>query len=368
MQPPRPIPLTEVSFGPEEQAAVARVLASGWVMQGPEVERFEADFAAAVGAPYACAVSSGTAALTLALHALGVGAGDEVITVSHSFVATAAAVVHMGARPVFVDIEPTTLGMDPARVEEAIGPRTRAILCVHQLGWPCDVRALAEIARRRGLLLVEDAACALGSEILMDGKWRRVGRPEGDAACFSFHPRKVVTTGDGGMITARDQALDARLRRLRNHDLGRFEEVAWNYRLTDMQAALGRVQLARLDVLVAARRRVAARYAELLDGIDGVVTPRERAWGRTNWQSYFVRLPGRDIAAVQRALDAVASTRPGIANIHAMPAYTAFAPQAPLVESERAAREGLMLPIFPSLTEPDQRRIAEALRSALATD
>lgn len=365
MLPPRPIALAEVVFGAEEQAAVSRVLSSGWIMQGPEVERFEADFARAVATPHACAVSSGTAALSLTLHALGVGAGDEVITVSHSFVATAAAVVHVGARPVFVDIEPSTLGMDPARVEEAVTPRTKAILCVHQLGWPCDVRTIGDIARRRGLFLVEDAACALGSELLVDGRWRRIGCPEGDAACFSFHPRKVVTTGDGGMITTRNPELDARVRRLRNHDLGRFEDVAWNYRLTDIQAALGRVQLSKLDVLVAARRRRAARYEELLAGIDGVATPRERIWGRTNWQSYFVRLPGCDVDAVRRALEPVAATRPGIANIHQLAAYAAYATNVALPESERAAREGLMLPIFPLLTEVEQERVAEALRLAL---
>src|SRR5437879_3327881 len=188
MRHPR-VPMARPLLGPEEAAAAARVLASGWVMQGPEVEAFEREFGAFVGAPRAVAVSSGTAALHLALLAVGVRAGDEVVTVSHSFIATANSVRHCGATPVFVDIDVATYNMDAALIEAAIGPRTRAILCVHQMGMPCDVAAIGAIARARKVALVEDAACAAGSEILVGGAWQRIGAPHSDAACFSFHPR-----------------------------------------------------------------------------------------------------------------------------------------------------------------------------------
>src|SRR3982751_3597846 len=183
-------------------------------MQGPEVAAFEREFAAAVGAAHAIAVSSGTAALELSLRALGVGAGDEVVTVSHSFIATANAVLAVGAHPVFVDVERDTLGMNPALVEAALSPRTKAILCVHQLGMPCDLAQL-----------VEDAACALGSEIEWDDRWERIGRPHGVVACFSFHPRKIITTGDGGMITTNDAALDMKFRLLRQHGMSVSDTV-----------------------------------------------------------------------------------------------------------------------------------------------
>ena len=251
-----PIPIARPRFGDEEEAAVARVLRSGWIMQGPEVAAFERELAAFVDAPFACAVSSGTAALHLALRAAGVGPGDEVVTASHSFVATANAVVLCGGVPVFVDVERETLNLDPRLVDAAIGPRTRAVLVVHQLGMPADLPALVELCARRGVALVEDAACALGSEVELAGAWQRLGRPHGAAACFSFHPRKLVATGDGGMVTTRDAAIDARVRRLRQHGMdprGAFVEAAPNYRMTDLQAAVGRVQLGRLTGLLGRR-------------------------------------------------------------------------------------------------------------------
>src|SRR5262249_37215931 len=187
------IPIIKPSMDEREAAAARRVILSGWVTQGPEVAAFEREFADVVGAPHACAVSSCTTALHLALVAVAVGPGDEVVTVSHSFIATANAIRYCGAIPVFVDIDLATLNIDPGLVESAIGPRTKAILAVHQIGMPCDLGALTAIAARHGLPLIEDAACAIGSEIEWEGAWQRVGRPHGDIACFSFHPRKLLS-------------------------------------------------------------------------------------------------------------------------------------------------------------------------------
>jgi len=194
------IPLTRPALGEAEAEAARRVLLSGWLTQGPEVRAFEEEFARYVAAEHAVAVNSGTAALELVLHALDIGRGDEVVTVSHSFIATANAVHRSGALPVFVDVEPGSFNMDPARAVAAIGPRTRAILAVHQIGMPCDLAALVDLAGKHNLPLIEDAACAAGSEICWQGQWEKIGRPRGIAACFSFHPRKVLTTGDGGMM------------------------------------------------------------------------------------------------------------------------------------------------------------------------
>src|SRR5687767_7624263 len=202
-----------------EADAARRAILSGWVTQGPEVAAFEREFAAAVGADHACAVSSCTTALHVALMAFGVGPGDEVVTVSHSFIATASAIRYCGATPVFVDVQLDTFNMDASLIEGALSPRTRAILCVHQLGMPCDLAGTLEAARRHGVPVIEDAACAAGSEIRWNGQWERVGRPHADVACFSFHPRKLLSTGDGGMLTTARPDLDERFRLLRQHGM-----------------------------------------------------------------------------------------------------------------------------------------------------
>jgi len=358
------VPMARPLLGPEEAAAVARVLASGWVMQGPETEAFEGEFARFVGAPRACAVSSGTAALHLALLAVGVRAGDEVVTVSHSFIATANSVRHAGATPVFVDIEPATYNLDPARVAEAIGPRTRAILCVHQLGMPCDLHALAALARARGLPLVEDAACAAGSELLVDGQWQRIGRPHGDVACFSFHPRKLITTGDGGMVTARDAVVDERVRAWRSH--GTRDGVhGFNYRMTDLQAAIGRVQLGRLAGLVDERRRLVETLRERLGA--RVRFAVEPPWARSNWQSLCVRFASEAAARAAAArceADGIA-VRSGLVNAHEEPGQSDGV-RGPLVESERAHRECLLLPLPTGMTDEEMDRVVDAVVRGVA--
>ncbi|NCC36351.1 MAG: aminotransferase class I/II-fold pyridoxal phosphate-dependent enzyme, partial [Chloroflexia bacterium] len=255
------IPLARPLVGEAEAEASRRPILSGWLTQGPEVAAFEQEFAAYTGAAYATAVSNCTTALHLALLTLGVAAGDEVITVSHSYVATANVVRYCHATPVFVDIEPATSNLDPAKIAAAITPQTRAILCVHQMGMPCDLAAILAIAQEHGLPVVEDAACASGSEILWQGEWQKIGKAHAEIACFSFHPRKVITTGDGGMITTNNPEYNAQFRLLRQHGMSVndrvrhsanqviFEEhavIGYNYRMTDVQAAIGREQLKRL--------------------------------------------------------------------------------------------------------------------------
>jgi perosamine synthetase len=390
------IPITAPWIDEREIEAASRPLRSGWLTQGPEVAAFESEFAAAVNAKYACAVSNCTTALHLALLALGIGPGDEVITVSHSFIATANAIRYCGATPVFVDIDPATFNINPAVIANAINSRTRAILCVHQLGMPCDIEKIVAIARRHGLWVVEDAACAIGSEVRIDGRWERIGKPHGDIACFSFHPRKVITTGDGGMITTSRAEWDARFRLWRQHGMSvpdtvrhgatevvfeSYETVGYNYRLTDLQAAVGRAQLQRLPEIIERRRALAARYAVLLADVSGLVVPAEPSWARSNWQSYCVRLPdGCDQRAVMQALlDQGIAAKRGVMCTHRAPAYatvpyriaqpSAACGCAPgtctgLCESERAEDRSVMLPLFPSLSEVDQDRVVAAVSGA----
>ena len=377
------IPVARPWLDERDAAAARRAILSGWVTQGPEVAAFEREFAAAVGAPHACAVSSCTSALHLALVALGVGAGDEVVTVSHSFIATANAVRYCGALPVFVDIEPDTLNIDPRRVAAACTDRTRAILVVHQLGMPCDLAELLPIALSRALPVIEDAACAIGSEVRWHGEWQRIGRPHGDIACFSFHPRKLLSTGDGGMLTTARADLDAQFRLLRQHGMSvpdtvrhassevvfeAYPVLGFNYRMTDIQAAVGREQLARLDELVTRRRELAGRYTSALGAVPGVHPPREPEWARTNWQSYAVRLEKADLRAVMQRLlhDGIASRR-GVMNAHTEAAYPAGAWRTPgsLAESERAQRETLVLPLFHYMTFDEQDRVVASLDKAV---
>ncbi len=376
------IPIAKPVLEAAEAEAAQQVVLSGWVTQGPQVAAFEKEFGRYVGAPHACAVSSCTTALHLALLAAGVAAGDEVITASHSFIATANCIRYCGAVPVFVDIDPATYNIDPQRVAEAVTPRTRAILAIHQMGMPCDLPALLAVARRHGIALIEDAACAAGSEIRIGGDWQPIGRPHAEIACFSFHPRKVITTGDGGMLTTSNPDFDAAFRLLRQHGMSVpdtvrhgsaqviFEEylaVGYNYRMTDIQAAIGRKQLERLPQLVSRRRDLAARYAELLGNLDGLGLPEEPEWARSNWQSYCVRLPDRvdQKAVMQRLLDQGIATRRGIMCSHREPCYSNETPRHELPQSELAQDHSILLPIYTQMTEDDQVSVADALRSEL---
>ena len=390
------IPVARPWMGEREAEAAKRPIMSGWVTQGPEVAAFEREFAAYVGAKRACAVSNCTTALHLALLAVGVRPGDEVITVSHSFIATANSVRYCGAVPVFVDIDPGTYNMDPSLVERTITSKTRAILCVHQIGMPCNLKEITEVAHRHSLAVIEDAACAIGSEILWNDQWQKIGRPHGDVACFSFHPRKVITTGDGGMLTTSNAEWDEQFRLGRVHGMSvssasrhgakevlfeSYVSLGFNYRMTDIQAAIGREQLKRLPEIIGRRRLLAERYHTLLKGIPSVIPPAEPLWARSNWQSYCVRLSDNcdQRGVMQAMLDAGVATRRGIMCSHREPVYAqepwscGMGPGdckhsggqcARLLESERAQDHCILLPLFHQMTEEDQDRVAAALHQA----
>ena len=358
--------------------AVKRVLKSGQLVQGPEVEAFEREVATFIGAPHAVAVNSGTSALHLGMLAAGVGPGDEVIMADTNWIATAAPIVHLGATPVFVDIDPRTFNLDPHQVEQALTVRTRAILCVHQMGLPCDLSALVPIAQRHGLALVEDAACALGSEVMWNGQWERIGRPHGDVACFSFHPRKVISTGDGGMLTTRHPAWDKQFRELRQHAMSvpdtvrhgarevifeSYPKVGFNYRMTDIQAAVGREQLKRLNGILQRRREIAQRYRKLLPPALQLGLPQEPAGYRSNWQSYCMRLPDEvdQRAFMQGLLDHGVGSRRGIMCSHRESAHTGARRFGDLSRSEQAQDHCVLLPVYPGLSRADQWEVVQAV-------
>jgi dTDP-4-amino-4,6-dideoxygalactose transaminase len=355
-----------------EAAALAAVIESGWVAQGPRVAEFERAFAERVGAPYAVATSSCTTALHLALYALGVGPGDEVIVPSLSFIATANSVWQCGATPVFADVDPATGNLSPEAAARAITPRTKAIMPVHQVGLPADMDAFFALAEQHSLHLVEDAACAIGATY----KGRQIGSL-GAPACFSLHPRKVITTGEGGMITVHDEALADRLRKLRQHamdlsDLARhgssevifesYPERGFNARMTDLQAALGLTQLAALDDILAERRAIAERYTAALTGHPHLEAPTDPPYAERTWQSYPVRVrrssPLGRTELMQRLLDDGIATRRGVMAIHHEAPYSA---PVLLPHTERAAEDTLMLPLFCGITEAEQEYVVTRL-------
>ncbi|WP_317447103.1 DegT/DnrJ/EryC1/StrS family aminotransferase [Streptomyces collinus] len=369
------IPVMIPWLGEEEARAASDAVLSGWVAQGPRVAAFERAFAERVGAEHGIAVSSCTTALHLSLVALGLGPGDEVVVPSLSFIATANAVRYVGAEPVFADVDPATGNLTGATVDAVRTPRTKAVLAVHQGGVPADVAALRAACAAWDLPLVEDAACAIGSTA--------GGKPVGHGAlvaAWSFHPRKVVTTGEGGMITTDDAQWAARLRRLREHGMNAsaaerhasdkpvlesYLEVGFNYRMTDVQAAIGLVQLGKLDAMVNRRRALAARYETLLRDVPGLTPVRDPAHGQSNFQSYWVLLAedfpvGRDDLLAALAAAGV-SARRGIMASHLEPAYAGH-PAAPLPVTERISRDSLILPLFHTMTEAQQDRVVAVLR------
>lgn len=350
------------SIKPEIDAAIAKVLETSQFVLGDEVAAFEREFAAHGGAAHGAGVNSGTSALHLALLALEVGPGDEVITVPNTFVATVAAIRYTGARPVFVDVDPVTFTMDPSRVEAAITPRTKALLPVHLYGQPADMDPILEIARRRGLRVIEDAAQAHGARY----RGRAVGSL-GDLACFSFYPGKNLGAyGEGGMVLTQDEGLARTVRMLRDWGQDRKHHhvlAGFNYRLEGMQGAILRVKLRHLEAWTEARRAHAARYAELL-GDCAVGIPREAPGRRHVYHVYAVRTPRREALAKALGEQGIQTGIHYPVPVHLQPAYADPAYGAgsfPLAEA--AAKEVLSLPMYPEMTEDQLRAVAGALRS-----
>ncbi len=363
------IPLARPVIRAEEEARVLEVLRSGRLSLGPRLAEFEAAFAGRLGVAHASAVSSGTAGLHLALRAAGVSDGDEVVTSPFSFVASANAVVYERATPVFADVDPVTLNLDPAAAAAAVTERTRALLPVHIFGYPADLPAL----ERLGLPIVEDACEALGA-VHADGT--PVGA-RGHSAVFAFYANKQITTGEGGMVTTSDAAVKERIDSERNQ--GRAPDMGWldhdrlgfNYRLSDVACALGLAQLERLDDLLAGRARVAERYREALAGIEGLTLPCPDADGnRRGWFVFVVQVPrGADRDAVVGALAAAGiQSKPYLPAIHLMTYYRERFGHRPgeFPVCEDVAARSLALPFFPEMTDGQVERVGEALRNALS--
>ena len=367
------IPLARPVLGEEEERAVIDVLRSGQLSLGPRVEQFEQQFASRVGAPLASAVSSGTAGLHLALRAVGVQDGDEVVTSPFSFVASANAALFERARPVFADIDPVTLNLDPQAAADAVTSRTRALLPVHVFGYPADMEAFEALALQNDLAIVEDACEALGARHA-DGA--PVGG-RGNPAVFGFYANKQLTTGEGGMVTVADRALKERIDSERNQ--GRAPDMGWldhdrlgfNYRLSDIACALGIAQLERLREMLAARARVAARYREALASMEGLELPcADCAGNERGWFVFVVQLPrevGRD-QTVRELATAGIQSKPYLPAIHLMSFYRERfghrEGEFPICED--VAARSLALPFFPQMSEGQVGRVAEGLSSALS--
>jgi dTDP-4-amino-4,6-dideoxygalactose transaminase len=369
---PDPVPLARPDLGEREDELVRQVLRSGRLSLGPMLERFEQEFATWLGVDGAVAVSSGTAALHLAVRGLEWGAGDEVVTSPFSFVASANSLLYEDVTPVFCDIDPVTLNMSPQAAEAACGSRTVGLLPIHIFGYPADMESLEALARERGLRIVEDACEALGAR---DAGGIKVGA-RGNAAAYGFYANKQLVTGEGGMLVSADVALLDRARSERNQ--GRGDDMDWlahdrlgfNYRLSDVAAAIGVAQIERVDRLLAERERVAALYAERLDRIEGLELPcPDRGQERRSWFVYVVQLPdGTDRDGVIRALagQGIAS-KAYLPCIHLQPFYRERfgfrGGEFPV--AERVSARSLALPFFTAMTEEHVERVCEALRRTL---
>jgi perosamine synthetase len=373
------IPIAKPYLTTDEAQNAYDTILTGWVTQGPRVQEFEEKFAAYVSAKYAVAVSNCTTALHLALLVAGIGSGDEVICPSLSFIATANAIQYTGATPVFADVHPETYNLDVHDVKQLITAKTKAVLLVHQIGMPADIDAFATLCQQDHLQLIEDAACAAGSAY----KGKKIGS-HSDLVCFSFHPRKVITTGDGGMITTSNEEYARRLKLLRQHSMSvndrvrhlaktviveDYLEVGYNYRMTDIQAAVGIKQLEKLDWLVSERRKIAWQYLEALDNLEYIRLPHEPEGCFSNYQSFSIYLreqcPISRDKLMQQLLNAGISTRRGVMTAHRTSAYQQACHDIKLPISEDVSDRSVILPLFVPMAAQDVEYVIRQLRTIL---
>lgn len=355
------IPIAKPVIGEEEIEAVKRVIKSGMLAQGREVENFEKEFASYIGVRNAVAVANGTAALDLALKALGIGEGDEVITTPFTFIATANAILYQGAKPVFADIDPLTFNLDPDAVVESITPKTKAIIVVHLYGQPCDMDAFIQLAEDHKLLLIEDCAQAHGAEFrgIKCGKF-------GDVGVFSFYPTKNMTTGEGGMVVTERDDICEKIRRLRNHGQSSkyiHEELGYNLRMTDIAAAIGRVQLKKLDSLNEKRIKNAKKMIDGIKNLKSIVPPFVDSRVKHVFNQFVIKAEKRDYIA-ERLFEmgietAVHYPKP----IHHQPLYRRLGyPEDICPNAVEASKKVLSLPVHPALSESDVEHVIRALR------
>lgn len=373
--------LTAPSFDQDEVRLVSECLDSRWVTQGPVTARFERLFAARHGVTHAMATTSCTAALHLAALALGLKPGDEVVVPAFTWVTSAHCAEYVGAKAVFADVDPATFNLDPAAFEAAITPATRAVVVVHLFGLAAKMDEILEIARRRGIAVIEDAACAVGTTYR--------GVPVGglgDIGCFSFHPRKVITTGEGGMVTTRDAHIAERVRSFRNHGatgmpfgmdparpyaMSTYDNLGFNLRLSDIQAAVGVAQMGKLDRLLAERHERAMRYDDLLRRVDSLARPHVPEGCGHTYQGYVVRVLDGGIRRRNAIMDAMAErgiqTRPGTHAVHRLGYYARKYGIVPEQFPNAVASEetSITLPIFPGMTDADQDTVVTTLCAAM---
>ncbi len=373
------IPVAKPFLDKEEAQSAYDTILTNWVTQGPRVQEFEEKFADYTGAKYAVAVSNCTTALHLAMIVAGIQPGDEVICPSMSYIATANAIRYVGARPVFAEVEVGTYNLNPVHVAKLISSKTKAILIVHQIGLPADIDAFKSLCEKHALKLIEDAACAAGSAY----KQQKIGS-HSELVCFSFHPRKVITTGDGGMITTSNESYYNRLKLLRQHGMSVNDrvrhnsstviiedhlELAYNYRMTDIQAAVGIKQLEKLDKIIVERRKIAEKYQEAFSNISFIRLPLEPIGYFTNWQSYVIYLtkecPVSRNQLMQLMLDDGISTRRGVMTTHRETAYKTHQLVLPLPISEDESDNSLVLPLYVPMTQEEIEYVVTRLKHHL---